>query len=113
VDETLKPIVWMGNSLESVRAFSKPAREDVGFELDRVQRGFAPRDWKPMPSVGSGVIELRVHAETEHRVFYVARFKMAVYVLHAFVKKSQRTSLSDVAVAKQRFRELLRNEELK
>jgi phage-related protein len=66
-----------------------------------------------MPSVGSGVIELRVHAESEYRVFYVARFKEAIYVLHAFVKKSRKTRPADVAVAKQRFRELPRTEELK
>ena len=102
----------MGDSLRRVRAFSKSARQDTGFQLDRVQRGLDPRDWKPVPSVGPGVMEIRVHAGNEYRLFYVARFRRAVYVLHAFVKKARKTRASDIALSKRRFHELLREEDL-
>ena len=71
----------MGDSLERVRAFSKLVRKEVGFQLEMVQHGLEPGDWKPMRIIGPGVGEIRVHVEGEHRVFYVARFEKAVYVL--------------------------------
>jgi len=49
-----------------------------------------------MSIVGSGVIEIRVHADGEFRVFYVAKFEEAVYVLHVFLKKTGKTSLFDI-----------------
>jgi len=73
-------------------------------------QNFIPRpakDWKPMPLVGPGVIEIRVHLESEYRVFYLAKFEEAVYVLHAFVKKTQKSSSLDIALGKKRYRELL------
>lgn len=74
VDEILERIVWLGDSLGCVRAFPGPARQDAGFQLDRIQRGLNPRDWKPFTSVGPGVAEIRVHAGGEYRVLYVAKF---------------------------------------
>jgi len=64
-------------------------------------------DWKPMPLVGTGVIEIRVHAEGEYRVFYVAKFEEAVYVLHVFAKKTRKASSLDLELGKKRYRELL------
>lgn len=61
-----------------------------------------------MPSVGAGVVELRIHGETEHRVFYVAKFREAIYVLHAFEKKSHKTAHRDIDLGRARFREVLR-----
>jgi phage-related protein len=101
-----KPIVWMGDSLRRVRRFSRPARQDAGYQLDRVQRGMSPLDWKPMPSVGPGVIEIRTRAENEYRVLYVARFSRAVYVLHAFVKKTRKTPAAHVDLARRRLCEV-------
>jgi phage-related protein len=75
--------------------------------LLRVQQGLDPNDWKPMASIGAGVQEIRVHTETEHRVCYVARFVEGIYVLHAFEKRTKKTSSSDVALARTRYRELL------
>jgi phage-related protein len=109
--EQFKPIVWMGDARNRVRAFSMLARQEVGFQLDRVQHGLEPRDYRYIPSVGPGVTEVRVHAANEYRVFYVARLKPAIYVLHVFVKKTRRTSAADVALAKKRYRELLREED--
>ena len=83
VREGLKPVEWKGDSLERARSFSKPVRQQVGYELELVQRGLKPSDWKPMPTVGPGVCEVRIHGDGEHRVIYVARFRHAIYVLHA------------------------------
>ena len=69
--------------------------------------GNAPSDWKPMPSVGQGVNEIRVHAKGEYRVLYVAKFDEAVYVLHAFPKKTQRTPKQDLEIAGNRYRALV------
>ncbi len=61
------------------------------YEVYLVQQGQEPSDWKPMPAVGPGVREIRIHSEGEYRVFYVASFAEGVYVLHSFQKKTQRT----------------------
>ena len=79
--------------------------------MDRVQDGLQPDDWKPMPSVGVGVQEIRVRDETgAYRVIYVAKFSDAVYVLHAFQKKTQKTSRVDLALATKRFAEVLQEQ---
>lgn len=103
----MKPLRWFGDSRKSVKEFPDQARHRAGVELLVVQLGNAPADWKPMPSIGIGVNEIRVHAENEYRVIYVAKFAEAVYVLHAFAKKTRQTSKRDVDLAKQRYRELL------
>jgi phage-related protein len=102
-----KPVEWLGDSRDRLRRFPPAARREMGYELSLVQAGRLPTDWKPTPSVGSGVIEIRVHADGEYRVFYVAKFEDAVYVLHAFVKKTRKTSALDVELARRRYRELL------
>jgi phage-related protein len=92
-----------------LRAFPLNARRQVGFQLDRVQDGLQPDDWKPMPSVGVGVQEIRVRDETgAYRVIYVAKFSDAVYVLHAFQKKTQKTSRGDLDL--KRFAEVLQEQ---
>jgi len=59
-----------------------------------------------MPIVGPGVREIRIHTTLEHRVLYVAKFAEAVYVLHAFEKRSRKTATRDVELARQRFQTL-------
>jgi len=86
--------------------FPPRARRRAGHELDLLQQGLEPTDCKPMPTVGSGVYELRIHAEGAFRVFYVAKFAEGLYVLHAFEKKSQRTARLDIEVATKRYRRL-------
>ena len=103
----VRPIIWMGDSKRVVRSFAKPARQEVGFELYRVQQGLYPRDWKPLPSVGPGVIEIRVHAGREYRILYVAKSQFGVCVLDAFVKKSRKTPAAAIALAIVRLKELL------
>ena len=67
-----------------------------------------PDDFRPMSSIGSGVQEIRVRdTGGAFRVIYVARFEEAIYVLHAFQKKTQKTSPLDIELARQRYRALL------
>ena len=79
----------------------------AGFQIWRVQRGLEPNDWKPMPSVGLGVQEIRIRTVAEHRVLYVARFAEAIYVLHAFEKRTRRTPKDSLDLAGQRLRALI------
>jgi phage-related protein len=108
-----KILVWMGASFEDLRDFPPEARRAAGYELRRVQHGLMPTDWKSMPSVGPGVNEIRIHTEEEHRVMYVAKFEEAVYVLHAFEKRSRQTRDTDLALGRERLKqvEALRREE--
>lgn len=103
----MKPVVWIESSLERLREFPADARNDAGYQLERVQRGSEPEDWKPMPSIGLGVSEIRVRAGGVFRVIYVAKFIEAVYVLHVFQKKSQKTSQGDIDLSRRRFKEMI------
>jgi phage-related protein len=102
-----KPIQWLGDSRDRLRRFPPAARREIGYQLSLIQAGRSAGDWKPIPLVGTGVVEIRVHAEGEYRVFYVARFEDAVYVLHVFGKKTRKASSLDVELGKKRYRELL------
>jgi phage-related protein len=102
-----KVIRWLGSSLDDVRGFPEPARRAAGYELSRVQQGLMPSDWKPMKAVGTGVYEIRIHTGTEHRVFFMAKYDDAIYVLHAFEKRTRQTRQADIALARKRLTELL------
>ena len=102
-----KPIQWLGDSRDRLRRFPQAARREIGYQLSLIQAGRLASDWKPIPAVGAGVIEIRVQAEGEYRVFYVAKFEDAVYVLHVFAKKTRKASSLDVELGKKRYRELL------
>jgi phage-related protein len=101
----MKPIVFLGSSLESIRGFPAGVKREAGYELDMVQRGDAPKDWKAMPSIGTGVREIRIRIRGAWRVVYIANRDDAVYVLHAFQKKTQRTSKQDIAAIKSALKE--------
>jgi phage-related protein len=104
-----KPVEFRGSALEDLRTFPDGARRQAGFQLDLVQNGREPSDWKAMPSIGQGVREIRVRDEAgAFRVIYVAKFAEAVFVLHCFEKKSQRTSRLDIDLATRRYRELVK-----
>ena len=98
----------MGSSLEAVRGFPEIARQQVGYQLYRVQTGLDPSDWKPINTVGANVREIRIHVRGEYRLIYVATFEEAVYVLHAFQKKTRRTTKRDLSLAKSRFTEVVK-----
>ncbi|TVR60480.1 MAG: type II toxin-antitoxin system RelE/ParE family toxin [Candidatus Competibacteraceae bacterium] len=95
-----------------MREFPEDARHDAGYPLEKLQRGEQPDDFKPMPSIGKGVEELRVGDDSgTYRVIYTARLADAVYVLHAFQKKTQATAKRDVELARKRYTDLMRDAE--
>jgi phage-related protein len=105
VTDTRKPLQFMGTSHDDLKAFPDEARRDAGFNLDFVQRGLDPENWKPMKTVGAGVNEIRVRDATgAYRVIYLATRPEAVYVLHCFQKKTEKTSRHDIDLAKKRFK---------
>ena len=104
-----KPVEFLGSSLDDLRAFPLHARREAGHQLDQVQNGLEPNDWKPMNTVGQGVKEIRIRdAAGAFRVIYVAKFADAVYVLHCFQKKTGKTSKTDLDLVAQRYRDLLK-----
>lgn len=102
----MKPVRFMGTAKEDLSAFPDPVKLRAGHELFMVQVGREPDDWKPMTSIGAGACEMRVRdASGAFRLVYVATFRSAIYVLHAFQKKSRKTAHSDLRLAKRRYRE--------
>jgi len=102
-----KPVVFRGDSLDDLRSFPLAARRQAGYQIDRVQNGLEPDDWKPMNTVGQGVKEIRIRDTAgAFRVIYIAKFADAVYVLHCFQKKTEKTGKSDLDLAAERYRDL-------
>lgn len=98
----------MGNSREILRSFPEAVREDVGFQVFKVQQGREPDDWKALPTIGAGVAEIRAQeGRSAFRVIYVAKFPEAIYVLHAFQKKTAKTSRRDLDLVNDRYRRLV------
>ena len=106
--EDEKELEWLGNTLKFWQSVPSHARGEGGYQLQRVQLGFDPKNWRPMPQIGLGVAEIRIWDESKRtfRIIYTARFANKIYVLHAFEKKSQSTPKQDIDLAKKRFREL-------
>lgn len=101
----MKMIEWLGSSRADVRAFPQDARIDAGWQLDLVQRGDDPDDWKPMPTVGPGVREIRIRdASGAFRIIYLATLEDRILVLHAFSKKTQATAKKDLDLAATRLK---------
>ena len=104
-----KPVEFRGNALDDLRAFPLSARREAGHQLDQVQNGQEPDDWKPMNTVGQGVKEIRIRdAAGAFRVISVVKFADAVYVLHCFKKKTEKASKVDLDLAAKRYRDLLK-----
>jgi len=104
----MKAIEFVGNSLDALREFPIGARRECGYQLDRVQHGFDPSDWKPMPTVGSGVREIRVREQGgAFRVIYVAKLADRIYVLHCFQKRTQKTARADLDLAGKRYKQIV------
>ena len=100
-----KSIEFRGTALDDLRGFPQSAMREAGYQLDRVQHGLAPDDAKAMPSIGAGVVELRIWDEAgTFRVVYLAKLADAVYVLHCFQKKTQSTTKQDKTIAEARYR---------
>lgn len=104
-----KLLKFLAGSLENLRSFPPSVRREAGYQLDKVQSGELPTDWKPMNTIGHGVQEIRIRDEVgAFRVIYVAKFSDAIYVLHCFQKKSQATSTTDLDLAKNRYSDLVK-----
>ena len=104
----MKEVEFLGASLDDLRQFPLSARRAMGHQIDRVQNGLEPDDWKPMPGIGSGVREIRVRDEAgAWRTIYIAKLPEAVYVFHCFQKKTPKTSKTDIELARTRLAELL------
>lgn len=100
----MKQLKFKGSSLDRLREFPTDARQQAGYQLDKIQRGEDPSDWKPMKTVGLGVKEIRIRTEDgAYRVIYVAKFSDTIYVLNAFQKKQQKTPKDEINIAKRNF----------
>ncbi len=105
----VKPVTFQGDALERLRDFPDEARREAGHELYQVQKGLDPSDWKPMPTIGAGVREIRIRdASGAYRVIYIATYADAIHVLHAFEKKTQKTARRDLELAMTRLRQIKR-----
>jgi phage-related protein len=103
----MKPLKFVDSCQKDLRDMPSTARHALGVELLTVQHGGEPGDWKPMPSVGQGALEIRYRdASGAFRVITVAKFSDAIYVLHAFQKKTQKTPKLDIELAAKRYRKL-------
>ena len=113
MDDVRKPIKWMGGSKAVLASFPKAVIQEAGYQLDRVQLGLQPDDFKPMKQLGKGVRgieEVRVQdagGSGIYRVMYVARFKDAVYVLHCFSKKTQKTTQRNKDITVKRYKAMI------
>lgn len=104
----MRPIAWIGSAFDDLLSFPEVIRKDAGFQLHRLQAGLEAADWKSMPEIGKGVAEIRLRSHTgAYRILYLARFEDAVYVLHCFMKKTQRTSGQDKHIAKARLQAVI------
>lgn len=106
----MKITKFIGNTLETIRQFPSEAKRLAGHAIDNVQRGEMPDDWKPMTTVGHGVYEIRIRTnltKEQYRIFYVAKFEDAVYILHAFQKKTQQTSQQDIDAGRRAYQQVL------
>jgi phage-related protein len=109
VDSAARKVKFCGSSRADLRSFPEDARREAGQQLFQVQLGLDPDDWKPMETVGPGVREIRIRDKRGiYRVMYVAKFADAIYTLHCFQKKTRKTAPEDLALAKRRYKKLVR-----
>ncbi len=104
----MKTVIFLASALDDLKKFSPVARREAGHQINQIQKGLEPDDWKTMSEVGLGVKEIRIHVDNEYRVFYIAKLPEAIYILHAFVKKTEKTEKKDINLASKRLKELLK-----
>jgi len=103
-----KEIRWVGSSYQDILKFPVEPRKEAGFQLGKVQAGLEPDDWKSFNEVGAGTKEIRIRDATGiYRVMYVAKFELAIYVLHCFQKKTEATTKQDKNIAETRYRAVI------
>ena len=99
-----------GKTYEDLCKFPDNAKQEAGYQLHLVQSGDEPTDWKPMKTIGQGTKEIRINEDGAYRIIYVAKFEDAIYVLHAFPKKTQKTSKKDIDLARERYKTMQRKQ---
>ena len=104
----MKQIQFHGTSRKEIKKFPEKAKKEKGYQLMRVQHGLEQSDWKSMQNIGQGVHDIRIHTKGQYRIIYVARFKDAIHVLHAFQKKTQKTQVKDIEIACKRYKKIQR-----
>ena len=109
-ESPLKPVIWVGSSRKDLCEFPEPVQDHMGYALYVAQRGGKYRNAKVLTGFGgAGVVEVvKDHCGDTFRAVYTLRYAGAVYVLHAFQKKSKtgrETPRRDVELIKQRLRE--------
>ena len=102
----MKQMAFHGTSRKEIKKFPEQAKREAGHQLMRLQQGLEPVDWKAMRNIGQGVREIRIHTKGQYRIIYVARFKDAIHVLHAFQKKTQKTPAKDIDIARRRYKDI-------
>ena len=97
----MNPVRFVGDTLQAIRNLPVAAKNKAGYQLERVQRGLDPQDWKPIRSIGAGVRKFRGRDESgAFRVIYLATLPEAIYVLHVFQKETQQTARGDIELAR-------------
>jgi phage-related protein len=104
-----RPLRWIRSSQKDYRKFPPKVQDNFGFELFLAQTGQHPPSAKLLKGLGSGVVELVDDFDGDtYRAVYTVRFASAVYVLHAFKKKSKqgiKTPRGDIELIKQRLKD--------
>jgi len=105
----MKKIIYVGSVQKDIETFPTKARQRITTALTIIsaELELSPKEFKYMPTVGTGCYELRLKIDRQYRVFYVAKFHEAIYILHAFVKKTQQTSKADITLGAARYKALL------
>lgn len=101
-----KKILWLGQSQRVLKSFPTEAKIIADNQLALVQLGREPNNWKTMSIVGPGAMEIRISQQGQYRVIFVAKFPEAVYVLHVFQKKTQKTSKYDLNRARDAYAQI-------
>jgi len=105
----VRPLLWIASSKRDYRKFPPPVQDDLGFELFLAQTGQHSPSAKPLKGLGSGVVELVEDFDGDtYRAVYTVRFGDAVYVLHAFKKKSKwgnKTPQGDIDLVRRRLKD--------
>ena len=106
----MKKVGWVGNSQDEAQKLPKSIRKAIGFQINLLQQGLEPDDFKSIPTVGKGVFEIRVRndlGQNTGRCFYIAKFEGKIFILHAFEKKQQTTPKQNLEIGRKRYRELM------
>ena len=103
-----KSAIFVGSTQKDLRAMPAEVRQEMGKAITRLEFGGDVADARIMRNVGPGTYEIRVrNRDGIYRAFYVARFTEAIYVLHAFQKKTEKTAPADIERGRQRYQAML------